>query len=143
MRRPEAGAMLCLEEVDIVIVRVTPSPGGRLPLPGDPARRAAHRSLLMVAVTMAAGLVAGAVGTFLQLVVFDLEDQQLLSDVGPWGYVAASFLLALMIAPAAIGVALGVRARRLGERRLAVAGIAANVLAVSYLVATAIAFLVR
>jgi hypothetical protein len=96
----------------------------------------------MVAATAVAGLIAGATGTFLQVVVFDLEEQRLLSEAGAWGYIAAFFLLALMVVPAAVGILLGIRARRLGERRLGTAGIAVNTLVASYLVVTAIAFLV-
>jgi hypothetical protein len=95
----------------------------------------------MVPLTVVAVLVAGAAGTFLQLVVFDLEEQQLLSDAGAWGYVAAFLLLALMVTPASVGIALGVRARHLGEGRLGTTGIVVNVLAASYLVAAAVVFL--
>jgi MFS family permease len=96
----------------------------------------------MVAVTLVAGLVAWAVGTFLGLVVFDLEEQQLLSEAGAWGYVAAIFLLALMVAPASAGIVLGVRARRLGERRLGTTGIVVNALVACYLVVSAVPALV-
>ena len=96
----------------------------------------------MVAATAVAGLIAGAAGTLLQLVVFDLEEGQLLSEAGAWGYVTAFFLVALMVTPAAVGIVLGIRARRLGERRLGTAGIVVNTLVASYLVVTAIAFLV-
>jgi hypothetical protein len=96
----------------------------------------------MVAVTVVAGLIAGAAGTFLQFVVFDLDEQQLLSEAGAWGYIAGLLLLALMVVPASVGIALGVRARRLGEGRLGTTGIVVNVLAAAYLVVTAVAFLV-
>jgi hypothetical protein len=96
----------------------------------------------MVAATAVAGLIAGAAGTFLQFVVFDLEEQQLLSEAGAWGYIAAFFLLALMVVPASVGIVLGFRARRLGERRLGTTGFVVNALVASYLVVTAIAFLV-
>jgi hypothetical protein len=96
----------------------------------------------MVAATAVAGLIAGAAGTFLQFIVFDLEEQQLLSGAGAWGYVAAFFLLALMVVPASVGIVLGFRARRLGERRLGTTGLVVNALVASYLVVTAIAFLV-
>jgi hypothetical protein len=93
----------------------------------------------MVAATALAGLTAGAVGTFLQLVVFDLEEQQLLSEAGAWGYVGGLALLALMVIPGLVGMALGVRARRLGERRLGTTGIVMNALIASYLVITFVA----
>jgi hypothetical protein len=96
----------------------------------------------MVAVTVVAALVAGAVGTFLQLVVFDLEEQQLLSEAGAWGYVAAVFLLTLMVVPASVGIVLGARAWRLGERRLGTTGIVVNALVACYLVVSAVPALV-
>jgi sterol desaturase/sphingolipid hydroxylase (fatty acid hydroxylase superfamily) len=123
-------------------VRVAPSHRHRFSRPDEPARRLAVWSLLMIAATAVAGLIAGAAGTFLQFVVFDLEEQQLLSEAGAWGYVTAFFLVALMVIPASVGVVLGLRARRLGERRLGTTGIVANALVASYLVVTAIAFLV-
>lgn len=118
-------------------VPVTPS---RLPrsLQEQPARRVAKWSLLMVAATALAGLIAGAVGTVLGLVVFDLEEQQLLSEAGAWGYVAGVFLVALMVVPALVGIALGVRALRLGERRLGATGIVMNAMIASYLVITSV-----
>jgi hypothetical protein len=90
----------------------------------------------MVAATVAAGVIAGIIGTFLQFVVFDLEEQELLTQAGGWGYVAAVCLVALMVLPAAVGIALGVRARRLGEHRLATTGIVVNAVIATFLVFT-------
>jgi hypothetical protein len=92
----------------------------------------------MVAVSAVAVLVAGAIGTFLQFAVFDLEEQQLLFEVGAWGYVAAFCLVALMVAPSIVGIVLGVRGRGLGEGRLGTAGIVVNALIAAYLVLTAV-----
>ena len=117
-------------------VPVTPSHRHRFSLQEQSARRVAKWSLLMVAATALAGLTAGAVGTFLQLVVFDLEEQQLLSEAGAWGYVGGLVLLALMVIPALVGIALGVRARRLGERRLGTTGVVVNAVVATYLVFT-------
>jgi len=108
----------------------------RLSLPEEPGRRVATQSLLMVAATAAAAVVAGIIGTFLQFVVFDLEEQELLPEAGVWGYVAGFFLLALMVLPAVVGMVLGVRARRLGEHRLGTTGIVVNALIATYLVFT-------
>jgi hypothetical protein len=96
----------------------------------------ATQSLLMVAATAAAAVVAGIVGTFLQFVVFDLEEQALLSEAGAWGYSAGFFLLALMVLPAVVGMVLGARARGLGERRLGTAGIVVNAVIAAYLLFT-------
>jgi hypothetical protein len=84
-------------------------------------------------VTVPASVLAWAIGTFLGLVVFDLEDQDLLSAAGTWGYVAGLGLVALLVAPGVAGIALGVRARRLGERRLGTAGVVVNAAVAAYL----------
>lgn len=122
-------------------VPVTPPRRHRFSLPKDRGRRAATESLLMVAATAVAAVVAGIVGTFLQLVVFDLGDQELLTEAGVWGYVAAVLLLALMVLPAVTGIALGVRARRLGEHRRGTTGMIVNAVAATYLVFTVAATL--
>lgn len=120
---------------------VSPSSRHRFSLPEEPGRRVATQSLLMVAATVAAGVVAGIIGTFLQFVVFDLGEQELLTEAGVWGYVAAVLLLALMVLPAVTGIALGVRARRLGEHRLGTTGVIVNAVVATYLVFTVAATL--
>lgn len=95
----------------------------------------------MVPATVAAAVVAGIAGTLLQLLVFDLDDQDLLIEAGAWGYVAAVLLLALMVLPAAVGVALGIGARRLGELRLGAIGMFVNAAVAVYLVLTVAATL--
>jgi amino acid transporter len=133
--------MVVHERRDIMAVPVIPSHRHRFSLPEESGRRVATWSLFMVAATALAALTAGALGTFLQFVVFDLEEQQPLSKAGAWGYGAGLVLVALMVIPALVGIALGVRARRLGERRLGTTGIVMNALIASYLVITAVAFL--
>jgi MFS family permease len=120
---------------------VTPPQRHRFSLAEEPGRRVATQSLLMVAATVVAAVVAGIVGTFLQLVVFDLGDQELLTEAGMWGYVAAVLLLALMVLPAVMGIVLGVRARRLGEHRRGTTGIIVNAVVATYLVFTVAATL--
>jgi hypothetical protein len=122
-------------------VPVTPPQRHRFSLPQDQGRRVATQSLLMVAATVVAAVVAGIVGTFLQFVVFDLGEQELLTEAGVWGYVAAVLLLALMVVPAVTGIALGVRARRLGEHRRGTTGIIVNAVVATYLVFTVAATL--
>lgn len=117
-------------------VPVSPSPRHRFSLPEEPGRRAATQSLLMVAATLAAVVVAGIIGTFLQFVVFGLGEQELLTESGVWGYVASVILLAFMVLPAVTGIALGVRARRLGEHRLGTTGTIVNAVVATYLVFT-------
>jgi len=101
----------------------------------------ATQSLLMVAATVAAAVIAGIIGTFLQFVVFDLGEQELLTEAGWWGYVAAVLLLALMVLPPVTGIALGVRARRLGERRFGTTAMIVNAAVATYLVFTVTATL--
>ena len=122
-------------------VPVSSSSRHRFSLPKEPGRRVATQSLLMVAATVAAGVVAGIIGTFLQFVVFDLGEQELLTEAGVWGYVAAVLLLALMVLPAFMGIALGVRARRLGEQRRGTTGMIVNAVVATYLVFTVAATL--
>jgi len=124
-----------------VALPVSPSSRHRFSLPEEPGRRVATQSLLMVAATVAGGVVAGIIGTFLQFVVFDLGEQELLTEAGVWGYVAAVLLLALMVLPAVTGIALGVRARRLGENRLGTTGMIVNAVVATYLVFTVAATL--
>lgn len=95
----------------------------------------------MVAATAVAAVVAGIVGTFLGFVVFGLDEQELLTEAGVWGYVAAVLLLALMVLPAVTGIALGVRARRLGEHRRGTTGMIVNAVVAVYLVFTVAATL--
>jgi hypothetical protein len=92
----------------------------------------------MVAATVAASVVAGIVGSFVQLVVFDLKEQELLYEAGVWGYVVGLSLLALMVLPAVAGVVLGMRARRLAEKRLGTTGVVVNTLIGTFLVVNAI-----
>jgi amino acid transporter len=125
----------------IVAVSVTPPRRHRFSLPEDRGQRMATLSLLMVAATVVAAVVAGIVGTFLGFVVFDLGEQELLTAAGVWGYVAAVLLLALMVLPAVTGIALGVRARRLGEQRRGTTGIIVNAVVAAYLVFTVAATL--
>lgn len=122
-------------------VPVTPPQRHRFSLPEDRGRRIATQSLLMVAATAVAAVVAGIIGTFLQFVVFDLGEQELLTEAGVWGYVAAVVLLALMALPAVRGIVLGVRARRLGEHRLGTTGMIVNAVVAMYLVFTVAATL--
>lgn len=117
---------------------VTSSHRPRISLPEEPGRRVATWSLLMVAATVAASVVAGIVGSFVQLVVFDLKEQELLYEAGVWGYVVGLSLLALMVLPAVAGVVLGMRARRLAEKRLGTTGVVVNTLIGTFLVVNAI-----
>lgn len=112
-----------------------------LSLPKEPAHRAATSSLWMVALTVVALAAAAAVGMFLQATVFGLEEQESIAHAGAWGYVAGISLLALISLPSLAGVVLGVRARRLGERRRGTTGIFVNALIAAYFVIPGAAYL--
>ena len=122
-------------------VYLPPSRRHRFALPEEPGRRTAAWSLLMVAGTVVALLVAGVAGTFLQLVVFDLDEQESIGHAGAWGYVAGFFLLALMTLPALTGIVLGVRARRMGESRRGTTGVLVNALIAAYLVIPGVVYI--
>jgi hypothetical protein len=107
---------------------------------GHVERRGLGRQAEPVAAgTVVALLVAGAVGTFLQVVVFDLQEQESIGHAGAWGYLAGALLLALTILPALAGVILATRARRLGERSRGNMAFAINVSIAGLLVIPAIA----
>ncbi len=64
-------------------------------------------------------------GSWLQRLL-GLAEDDLLIEAGAWGVAAAALMMTLLAAPPLAGVALGLRARRLGERRLAMVGVIAN-----------------
>ena len=59
-----------------------------------------------------------------------------LTEVGAWGVLAAVFLIALLTVPSLVGTVLGVKARRLGERRLGEAVIVLNAAIAAYYMLT-------
>ena len=120
-------------------VRRHPSRRHRFSLPADPGARTAAWSLLMAAGTVVALLVAGAVGTALQVAVFHLEEQESIGHAGAWGYLAGFLLIALAILPALAGVVLATRAQRLGERSRGNLALGINVSIAALLVIPAIA----
>lgn len=126
-----------------MLVPVSPtSHRQRFSLPDEPGRRIATWSLLMAAVSAVAVVVAGALGTFFQTVVFDLQDQELLSEAGLWGYVVGFFLTALIALPGLVGVVLGVRAWRLGAHRMGATVILVNAVIAALLVSSSAVSLV-
>ncbi len=90
----------------------------------DP-HRSAVASLLMVPAMLVWMMLLMPVGWALQSAL-GLDDTQLLTEAGAWGVAAFVLMLVLGVVPLTIGIALGVRARRLGERRLGTMGVAAN-----------------
>lgn len=120
-------------------VPVTPPHRNWFSLPEEPARRLATWSLLMVAATVVMLVIVGVVGTYLLTEVFDLNEGELLTEAGTWGYVTAFLLLALLALPCLAGILLGVRARRLGEQSRGTTGILVNALILAFFVVPAAA----
>lgn len=79
-------------------------------------------SLLMLPFLIVSGIVGGVVGLVL-LGQGDLEGSEPLSEQGPWGISAFVVSTLLFMTPMIVGVVLGVKARRLGERKLGTIGV--------------------
>ena len=74
--------------------------------------------------------------------VLDLSEGDLLTDAGVWGVIAAVPLMLLVVAPQIVGIVLGVKARRQGERRLGTTGVIVNAAIGTFLLLTSVAQLV-
>ena len=59
-----------------------------------------------------------------------------LTEAGAWGVLAALFLIALLAVPSLLGIVFGVRARRLGARRLGETVIVLNAAIAAYYMLT-------
>lgn len=106
------------------------------------AHRLAIGSLATVAAFVVWMLLLMPVGWALQAAL-DLDDTQLLFEAGGWGWVAYVAMVTAAALPPAVGIVLGLRARRLGERRLGTAGVLANGLVASlYVLGPALAALI-
>jgi hypothetical protein len=99
---------------------------------GRPGRGLAIASIALVPGVAVAFAVGVVVGSLVQQALGLAEDESLRA-AGAAGVLAALALIALLCAPQAIGLWLGLRARRLGQRGLATAGILANGLLLAYL----------
>jgi NADPH-dependent curcumin reductase CurA len=82
-------------------------------------------SLLMVPALLAFDLAAHFSRVAL-LSVLGLSEGDTLTEAGASGALAAVFLIALLAVPQVVGIVLGIKARRLGERRLGETGIVLN-----------------
>lgn len=89
------------------------------------SHRSAVASLLMVPALVAWMFVLAPVGWGLQSAL-GLDDTEMLYTAGAWGVAALALMVALAAFPPVLGIVLGVRARRLGERRLGTIGVVAN-----------------
>jgi len=122
-----------------MVMRLGPGRLHRFSLPEDAGARTATWSLLMAAGTVVALVVAAAVGTLLQVVVFHLQEQESIGHAGAWGYLAGVLLVALTIVPALAGVILARRAQRLGDRSRGSLALGINVSIAALLIIPAIA----
>jgi len=89
------------------------------------SHRSAVASLLMVPALLGWMVLLMPVGWALQSAL-GLDDTQLLYESGAWGVAAFVVMIALAAVPPTVGIVLGVKARRLGERRLGAIGVMAN-----------------
>jgi hypothetical protein len=98
-------------------------------------------SLLMVPTLLISYAAAYFVGVAL-LNALGLAEGDMLTEAGAWGLIAAVFVTVLLVVPQIVGITLGVKARRLGERRLGTAGVIANGAVAAFLLLTSVAQLV-
>lgn len=116
---------------------VTSLDGGRLPSRGRPGRRLAISSLLMVPALLVSYAAAYVIGVALQN-AFGLAEDEMLKEAGARGVVAAVFLMVLIAVPQIVGIVLGVKVRRLGERRLGTVGVIVNAAIAAFFLLTSV-----
>ena len=109
----------------------------RVPSPLQPGRRPAIASFLMVPALVFSYVTAYFAGVAVQS-AFGLAEDESLREAGVWGVVSGVLLIALIVVPQLVGIALGVRARRLGERRLGTAGVVVNAAIAAFLLLTSV-----
>jgi hypothetical protein len=124
-----------------VSVPVAQIDGGRLPREARSGRRLAIASLLMVPALLVSYVAAYFVGVAFQDSL-GLTEDELLTEAGIRGVAAAALLLVLLDLPQIVGIVLGVKARRLGERRLGTVGVVVNAVIAAFLLLTSVAQLV-
>lgn len=107
----------------------------RLAAVARPGRRWAIASLLMVPALLAFDLAAHFSRGVLVSVLGATEGDTL-TEVGAWGVLATVFLITLLTVPSLVGIVLGVKARRLGERRLGETVIVLNAAIAAYYMLT-------
>ena len=100
-------------------------PAGTPAVPHDRGRRVAIRSLLMLPMFMLTMIVVDIVSQAL-LRWRDIDPFAGMSEQGGYGWVVWAVGIVVLMIPPALGVVLGVRARRLGARGMALAGILLN-----------------
>ena len=93
--------------------------------PDDRGRRLANWSLLMIPALLLSAIVAGVFGMFM-LGRRDLEGSEPMSVQGGYGWMVWAISTVVLMIPPAVGVGLGLTARRLGARGNALAGVLIN-----------------
>jgi hypothetical protein len=107
--------------------------GGREARSAGSGRRLGVASLLLLVAPIVLYVPLYFVGTAI-MSALDLHEGAMLTEAGLLGVMAAAAMLAAAAAPQLVGVALGVKARRLGERRLGTWGVVTNALLCGFLV---------
>ena len=79
------------------------------------------RSLLMLPLLLVSGAVGGVVG-FILLGFKNLEGSEPMSEQGAYGWMVLAVSTLLLMTPMIVGVVLGAKARKQGERRLGTIG---------------------
>jgi hypothetical protein len=77
----------------------------------------------MVPLLLVSGAVGGIVG-FVLLGMKDLEGSEPMSEQGAWGWMVFALSTLILMVPMIVGIVLGVKAGKLGERRLGTIGVA-------------------
>lgn len=113
---------------------------GRRPLLSAPDRRHNGRSfalgsLLMIPAVVVSFTAAELAGWFAQRAL-GLDENDALDEAGALGVLAAILLTLLLVAPQAVGIALGFEARRRGARRMGTAGVVLNSLLAAFALLT-------
>jgi hypothetical protein len=114
---------------------------GNPPRSARPGRQLAIFSLSMVPALAVFYVAAYLIGVAL-MNALGLAEGDMLPEAGVWGVVAAVCLLAFLAVPQIVGIVLGVKARRLGERRLGTSGVIANAVIAAFFVLTTLVQLV-
>jgi len=89
-------------------------------------------SLLMVPALLVSYVAAFFLGVAFQHAL-GLAEDEMLTEAGVRGVIAAVPVMALLVTPQIVGIALGVKARRLGERPLGTVGVVLNSVIATFL----------
>jgi cytochrome c oxidase subunit IV len=87
----------------------------------EKAQRLARWSLLMLVMLIPAALIAAIFGVYM-LGRRDLEGSEPMSVQGAYGWMVWAISTIILLAPVAVGLVLGLKARRLGAKRLGLVG---------------------